>query len=140
MCYHKYMVFDFNKYQRDRYRSRLKYAISFLGGKCIKCGTKKKLQLDHIDPKTKTREMSSMHLYSWENFIKELSKCQILCFTHHIEKTKKSYPQRTHGSCAMYNRGGCRCDLCRKVATAYSKKRRELLKSGMWYITIGRTP
>lgn len=53
--------------------------------KCIKCGSNKQLEIDHIDPKTKVEH----RIWSWKESkrLLELSKCQILCNKHHLEKT-----------------------------------------------------
>jgi 5-methylcytosine-specific restriction endonuclease McrA len=54
---------------------------------CVVCGATKRLEIDHIDPKTKT----SHRIWSWKDSrrIKELKKCQVLCKQCHIDKTCK---------------------------------------------------
>jgi len=51
----------------------------------LKCGSWKKLELDHIDPKTK----ESHKIWSWseERRNKELKKCQVLCYDCHNIKS-----------------------------------------------------
>ena len=56
-----------------------------LGNKCVKCGTTKNLQFDHIDPKTKCFNVNPQD--SWEKTLPELYKCQLLCKLCHLEKT-----------------------------------------------------
>lgn len=58
-----------------------------LGGKCIKCGTKKRLEFDHIDPSTKLFNISECGGRTWKSFITEVEKCQLLCRPCHIEKS-----------------------------------------------------
>ena len=45
------------------------------------------LHFDHIDPKTKTRDVSSMVTYSWRRLIAEIKKCRVLCFRCHAIHT-----------------------------------------------------
>lgn len=54
-------------------------------GPCRVCGTWDDLQVDHIDPATKLGH----NVWSWapERMAAELAKCQVLCATHHREKT-----------------------------------------------------
>lgn len=56
-------------------------------GPCVKCGSKKKLELDHINPKHKIAH----NVWSWkeEDRLKELDKCQVLCWKCHRIKTIK---------------------------------------------------
>lgn len=52
---------------------------------CTVCGSDKELQLDHVDPNTK----SSHKIWSWKEDKRnnELEKCQILCIACHKKKT-----------------------------------------------------
>lgn len=45
------------------------------------------LHFDHIDPKTKTREISSMTTYAWGRIVAEIKKCRVLCFRCHAIHT-----------------------------------------------------
>ena len=89
-------------YQRDKHLLKERYVenfatvIKFLEERdgsegCVKCGSKKRLELDHINPKEKEwnpkRSMCSKNLT--ERFWKEINKCQLLCYNCHKEKTKK---------------------------------------------------
>jgi hypothetical protein len=60
-----------------------------MGGKCVQCGSTKALEFDHINPKTKSFNISAGYNKPKEILEKELSKCQLLCNKCHIEKTKK---------------------------------------------------
>lgn len=65
-----------------------KSAIKYLGGKCIKCGYNKcvdVLTFHHVDPNNKKHNISRMYGYSWESVKKELNKCILLCMNCHIE-------------------------------------------------------
>lgn len=55
-------------------------------GPCSMCGSSDNLEVDHIDPLTKI----SHRIWSWseERRLQELKKCQVLCRSCHLEKTK----------------------------------------------------
>ena len=58
-----------------------------LGGVCVACGTKKRLEFDHVDPSTKSFNISECAGRTWESFMEEVGKCQLLCRPCHIEKS-----------------------------------------------------
>jgi 5-methylcytosine-specific restriction endonuclease McrA len=64
-------------------------------GKCQKCGLICDLNrlydfhFDHIDPKLKRRNVSSMTRYGINEIRKEIEKCQLLCRGCHMERTKE---------------------------------------------------
>lgn len=72
------------EYQRT-WMARRREAF-FKDKSCVICGTKLDLELDHIDPGQKV----SHNIWSWneDRRSKELAKCQVLCETHHAEKSK----------------------------------------------------
>lgn len=74
-------------YQKRRYSERMAKAREMLGDECVRCGNTANLHIDHIDPATKTRSLSSLHNCSWERFAAELAKCQLLCAACHGFKT-----------------------------------------------------
>jgi len=89
-------------------------------GPCVRCGSWDNLNVDHIDRKTKIDHK----VWSWAEVrrLKELNKCQVLCFTCHVEKTwTEDFIRAQCGSGSKYN-NGCRCAECRK---AHTLKRRE---------------
>jgi multidrug efflux pump subunit AcrB len=59
--------------------------------RCAHCGSREKLEVDHIDPKTKV----SHEFWGWpeEERLLELAKCQALCEECH---KKKSAQERDH--------------------------------------------
>lgn len=110
---------QYNAYMRDyilkRYHRRMTEARTFLGGKCVECGSSNNLQLDHIDRKTKEGTVANIWSYSKEKFWKEVKKCQLLCQPCHIVKGRKFgdvMPATTHGKSTMYDYHRCRCDIC----------------------------
>lgn len=83
------------KYQLERYHKRRKEAKKILGGRCVICGSKKELEIDHIDPKKKKISLNKLWSISKDSFLKELKKCQLLCKKHHIQKTSSDiYKER----------------------------------------------
>jgi hypothetical protein len=61
-----------------------------MGGKCVKCGCTEALEFDHIDPTTKSFNISAGYHKPMEVLEEELAKCQLLCVSCHREKTKKN--------------------------------------------------
>ncbi len=119
-----------------RYRIRRRErATQYLGGKCVKCGSSESLEFDHIEPETKTKDISQAIIaaWSWERLREELDKCQLLCSDHHHEKTinqgcrskfawnKVENPN--HGTAVMYGPPWrCRCDACVEWKRLYRRK------------------
>jgi hypothetical protein len=79
---------DRREYMRDYQKKWIarRRAEWFKDKKCVKCGSTDRLEIDHIDPKTKV----SHTVWSWAKTRREaeLAKCQVLCYEHHLEKTK----------------------------------------------------
>lgn len=111
-----------NEYMRDRYdntylETRIK-AVEFMGGECVNCGSAESLEFDHIDPKTKKVEVSSMwDTHSWEAILDEMSKCQLLCKLCHAEKTKIDLGV-PHGG-GVSGKSHCPCELCKAKKREY---------------------
>lgn len=81
-------------YMAERYRSFMERAIKILGGVCVECGSTKNLEIDHIDPKTKTFTLANATAFKWETLEAELPKCQVLCRSCHAEKSGKEASER----------------------------------------------
>ena len=101
------------KYQREWCAKR---RAAYLADKsCVVCGTTQSLEVDHIDPEQK----ASHRIWTWSDARRnaELAKCQILCTTHHKEKTRAQRPIPEHGTVSRYSSKAhkCRCELCRKA-------------------------
>lgn len=115
-----------NEYMKAVYRRRRRAALRKLGGRCTKCGGRKRLEFDHRDPGTKTRRVAKMWTYSEERFWAEVEKCQLLCQRCHQEKSLAERGLKrakgVHGNYMNYQRYGCRCDLCR---AAWRKQQNE---------------
>ena len=84
--------------RRSRRRKK-EYAVQQFGGKCQLCGYDKcmsALEFHHIDENGKRYEPTTVILgRSWENAVKELEKCILVCANCHREvhfdKIDKSY-------------------------------------------------
>jgi 5-methylcytosine-specific restriction endonuclease McrA len=96
---------------------------SFFAGKtCVQCGSSENLELDHIDPASKTEH----RIWSWseERRLAEIAKCQVLCAGCHLLKSIESdWPKTDHGRGRMYKLG-CRCTLCVEFKRVENSKRR----------------
>ena len=87
---------------------------------CVRCGSKERLELDHIDPKLKV----SHNVWSWSEAKRsaEIAKCQVLCHDCHWQKTRDDYGWRqVHGTSVSYIKYGCRCDRCRAANAAKAR-------------------
>ena len=82
-------MFDYNTYMRKyiKERTRRRRAEALEGKSCVRCGSTKSLEFDHIDPKTKAPDARSMFSFSEKRLQEELAKCQILCHACHVIKT-----------------------------------------------------
>jgi 5-methylcytosine-specific restriction endonuclease McrA len=103
------------------YRAIRKDVIARLGGKCVVCGTTRKLEIDHINPKEKKFEVSArICTMDGAKLKKELDKCQLLCHKHHMEKSIRERGDKpakgTHGTLSSYRY--CRCPKCTAAHSA----------------------
>lgn len=109
----------------------MELAIHHLEGVCADCGTTENLQIDHIDPSTKSFNISSMTCFSWERIEVELRKCQALCRPCHLKKSIREQSVE-HGG-GLTGKKDCRCDLCgplkRKYMREYQRERRARRKA-----------
>ncbi len=118
--YNEYM----NRYMNERYDRRKQKALKQLGNKCVKCGSDKDLQFDHISPQNKEYTIcKKLASVSEVKFQEELKKCQLLCVVCHQEKTLIDLGQvsakTTHGTLSSYRY--CKCVLCKKAQADYMK-------------------
>lgn len=114
------------EYELERYRARRAEAIVLLGGSCAVCGSVEELEFDHIDPTTKSFNVSAWWSLARETFLAELSKCQLLCKPHHSEKSAKEIVERRGGvkhNRWRYTKYKCRCDDCRADYSVWRRER-----------------
>jgi Fe-S-cluster-containing dehydrogenase component len=79
-----------NKYAILRGHKIKEKLVSLSGDCCQSCGYNKNyaaLQFHHIDPKTKSFALNgtSSRIFSWEEVVKEMAKCLLLCANCHME-------------------------------------------------------
>lgn len=113
--YNSYM----NEYMKKRYRQRMDRAIDILGGKCVECGTTDNLQLDHVDPTTKTYDFNKIWNRSLDVFDAELEKAQLLCKEHHQAKTLVQLSVE-HGG-GKSGKRNCKCLPCKAKKAEYMR-------------------
>lgn len=101
------------EYERNWVAARRANWIASQGGCCAKCGSTDRLEVDHIDPATKT--CNPTRIWSREQAFRdmELAKCQVLCYECHKEKTFAAVVV-VHGIRYTYRARGCRCEECRE--------------------------
>ncbi len=104
----------------ERWRKRKAKAIARLGGKCVRCNCGADLQFDHIDPRTKSFDVSKNWGVKEERFWAEVDKCQLLCRDCHKIKNRedvisgKAKRGITHGKHWAAYHHQCQCNLCQE--------------------------
>lgn len=96
-------------------------------GPCQHCGSKERLECDHIDPELKV----SHRIWSWgtDRRAAELAKCQVLCHEcHRIKTFGERVGTLVHGTASGYETHRCRCDKCREWRNSYNRAWRALRK------------
>jgi 5-methylcytosine-specific restriction endonuclease McrA len=106
-----YQLAFVNKRKRDWIESK--------GGKCVKCGSTRNLEVDHKDQDNKTFNPRDIWSRSEEVRKKELKDCQVLCESCHEDKT--ALQNSKSGEAAIIACGtvekfenGCRCFTCKE--------------------------
>lgn len=107
-----------NNYMKKRYAIRRAEAIKLLGGKCSKCNSEKDIEFHHIDREEKEFTIANASSFSETRWQSEISKCQLLCKTCHIEEHRIINPC---GTAKKYWQG-CKCADCK---AAYARHTRE---------------
>jgi 5-methylcytosine-specific restriction endonuclease McrA len=127
---------DMALYMKNRRAQRREKLIELSDGICSNCNATNNLEFNHIDRLTKLFVLSGKGLdKSWDKILKELDKCELLCNTCHLEKTREQYKNNeirpwndkkhipyTHGTVRSYEEKACRCDLCKKAKKLYRDK------------------
>jgi len=87
-------------WQRAWYQTRRARMLAWLGGVCAApgCGETRELEIDHIDPRAKSCEVSALWSRRWAVVVAELEKCQPLCHFHHAHKTGEQRRARLRDS------------------------------------------
>lgn len=69
-------------------QKRKRELVEIMGGKCVLCGYDKciaALEFHHLDKSKKEYQISSGNCHGWEEDIKELRKCALVCSNCHKE-------------------------------------------------------
>jgi 5-methylcytosine-specific restriction endonuclease McrA len=113
--------------QSARNQRRAKF-IALLGGKCVRCGSRKNLEFDHLDPATKAFTLGKVLEIAEEKLLDELKKCVLLCHKCHVKKTRENWEfgqaESKHGTTWRYKKYECRCEKCKEAMSEYMKNYR----------------
>lgn len=72
---------------KRHYIKRRTEVLAMMGGQCVECESKDQLEIDHVDPETKSFSVGEFITHSWEKIEPELKKCQLLCQDCHRKKS-----------------------------------------------------
>lgn len=117
-------------YDLSRYRTRMAELRAALGGRCVECGSEDDIQIDHIDPATKSFNISTNWGKPKAVLMEELKKCQLLCRSCHKRKSDEEQRNREHGTWGTYRNRKCRCAKCREFVSAYMREYRKRRRKG----------
>lgn len=114
-------------YFKKRYQERRAAVLLKLGGVCavLGCGETRSrhLEIDHIDPSTKSFFVSRVWGAAKERFWAEIEKTQLLCSRHHRLKTAYEQSVGDGGDWLSWDRTerepGCDDDIDDNADTAY---------------------
>lgn len=124
---------DMAAYMRNRRAKRRQQLIDLFGGVCRECGSDENLEFNHINRDEKSFTLSGKGLDGkWVSILEEASKCELLCVTHHRERTQEQYSTGqikqwndkkhlpyVHGTMRAYQEIACRCEYCRRAKRVY---------------------
>ena len=125
-------------YQRSWMVERKRRALNYLVNQCVYCGTTKNLEIDHVEPTSKTCPIAGLLSHKWETVVAELDKCQVVCHDCHVRKTK------TDGSVAIGEKVGTSKLSAEEVRTIRRLAKTELTQREIGamfnvdYSTVGR--
>lgn len=108
---------------RNRRLRRREDLVRYLGGECLRCGSKDDLEIDHRNREDKLFTLSGKGLDTkWSRILEEADKCDLLCSEHHLEKSKecKDLGQVDHGG-GVSGKKNCKCVPCRERKAEYMK-------------------
>ncbi len=92
----------YRRYQKQARRQRKQRLITLLGGRCQICGYEKDCPaasaFHHRDPSTKVFEVCKRGLLRrWDELMREVEKCDLLCVRCHAEVHAGLHPSRDEG-------------------------------------------
>jgi len=122
----------FKPYLQKRYVERMTAIRNQLGNTCAVCGSEEDLEVDHIDPSTKTFNLGKAWGKPWDVILVELKKCQLLCKQCHRLKSNQENSRRGSLNKGVYKHGShnaryvlrCDCEECTEFHIQRMLKRR----------------
>jgi len=113
------------EYRKRAYQENRARLVAVLGDSCVRCGTRERLEFDHIDPAKKAFTIKGDMSAADPVVLAELMKCQLLCRECHYAKTREDIFARgfTHGTWYGWNRKKCGCTDCTKARQDYNQRR-----------------
>ena len=130
---------DEKEYNDTLYQRHKDMCFSVLGGVCKSCGSIKELEIDHIDPTTKTMRLGLVYgKIKLKEVLEELKKCQLLCHKCHKEKTSKENSERMlaigfkHGTMYGWMKKKCSCTECTQAKRDFHTKRNKERNKGIY--------
>ena len=119
------------EYHRRYYHRRRAALIALLGDSCVWCGTDSDLQFDHIDPDQKSFDISDNMTASNPVVVAEIMKCQLLCKSCHLEKSRQAALEIgfVHGGVYGWMKRKCECDMCVRAKREWQDKRNAARRS-----------
>lgn len=119
------------QYMKRLYDQQRAEFFEILGGCCAACGSKERLEIDHIDPSTKAFSVGAYWgKDSLPAALKELEKCQALCGKCHRTKSARESRERMlaggyrHGSFYGWMKKKCQCVVCLDAKNKFNSNRR----------------
>lgn len=109
------------EYHRKYYQIRRQRIIHYLGGHCVRCGSRENLEIDHKNRQEKSFSISTR--LSLCKIVEELEKCQLLCQLCHREKTRSERDKFSHGTLYGWMKKKCPCDECQTAKHKWHNRR-----------------
>lgn len=112
-CYNSYM----RAYNLERYHRLRAERVESMGGACIDCGSRDRLEFDHVDRSQKLLDIGT----KWANpeSLDELKKCVLRCKECHKAKTSRELSVEHGGGASGKSR--CPCNPCRLKRNEYAR-------------------
>lgn len=114
------------KQNHEEVRRRVRLTHAELGGECVVCGSKERLEFHHKNPDDKLYEMYALHrnsTYKTQIFYDELAKCELRCFACHRRVPEHRICR--HGVYVIH------CDACKRAKKLHSDRIAEMINAAL---------
>ncbi len=108
------------EYMIVRYHKWREFVLEMLGGKCVDCGSAEKLEIDHVLPSEKWKNLGKIWSCKKEVWLQELNKCVLRCTYCHKVKTLSEITLE-HGE-GLTGKRNCYCSLCKPLKKKYNRE------------------